>query len=313
MGTMPRASWFVLIAVAILASPAAAQERSRPGVVAPAIAMHSMVAAAHPLAVEAARRMLSRGGSAVDAAIAAALVLNVVEPHASGIGGGAFMLVHDARSRRLIAYDGRESAPASARPDQFLDREGKPVPFSDAVVGSRSVGVPGAVALMETAHRRHGRLRWSELFEPAIAAAERGFSVAPRLAKLLAEEKLMTQPRARSHFFAASGQPRAEGERLDNPALARTLRAIAAGGAKAFYEGEIAQDIVDTVNAQPGASGVLALADLRAYRVAVREPVCGRYRSYRVCGMPPPSSGGIAVLQVLALLERFDMRAMGPG
>jgi gamma-glutamyltranspeptidase/glutathione hydrolase len=312
MRGMPRATALVLIALAIVVSPAAAQQRpTAPIVSAAATARHSMVAAAHPIAVEAGRAMLARGGSAVDAAIAAALVLNVVEPHASGIGGGSFMLVHDARTRRLIAYDGRARAPASARPDQFLGRDGKPLAFGDAVVGGRSVGVPGAVALMDAAHRRHGKLRWRELFEPAIAAAERGFTVAPRLAKLIAEERLMAQPRARDYFFAGAGRPRAEGERLDNPALGRTLRAIAASGAKAFYEGGIAQDIVDTVEAQAGA-GTLTLADLRAYQVVVREPVCGRYRIYRICGMPPPSSGGIAVLQMLAMLERFDMRAMAP-
>ncbi len=271
-----------------------------------------MVAAANPLAVEAGLRMLRQGGSAVDAAIAAQLVLNLVEPQSSGIGGGAFMLVHDAARRRLVAYDGRETAPAAATPDRFLDPSGKPLAFAAAVVGGRSVGVPGTVALLEQAHRRHGRLPWARLFVPAIELAEHGFAVSPRLNALIAAEAGFAQARARDYFLDADGRPRAVGATLSNPAFAATLRKIAAGGADAFYRGEIARDIVDTANSFIANPGDLTLADLASYRAKTRAPVCAPYRAWRVCGMPLPSSGGPTLLQMLGILERFDLKAMGP-
>jgi gamma-glutamyltranspeptidase/glutathione hydrolase len=271
-----------------------------------------MIAAAHPLAVAAGHRMLRAGGSAVDAAIAAQLVLGLVEPQSSGLGGGAFMLVHAARPRRLVAYDGRETAPAAATPDRFLDRDGKPLDFDDAAVGGRAVGVPGTVRLLEVAHRGHGRLPWPALFAPAIELALHGFAVSPRLHAMLAAEKHL-QPRARAYFLDAAGEPRAAGAILRNPAYAETLRRIAAAGAGAFYHGEIAQDIVDTVRSAPRHPGDLTLADLAGYRVVARAPVCDDYRRWRVCGMPLPSSGGLAVLQILKILERYDVRSMGPG
>ncbi len=270
-----------------------------------------MVAAANPLAAEAGQRMLARGGSAVDAAIAVQLVLGLVEPQSSGLGGGSMLLVHDARAKRLLAYDGREIAPAAARPDRFL-KDGKPREFHDAVIGGRSVGVPGTVRLLETAHRRHGRLEWSTLFVPAIDLAERGFAVSPRLHTLIGLDRFLTQPRARAYFFDVNGKALPVGTLLRNPAYAATLRAIAAGGADAFYTGAVARDIVDTANNHPWNPGDLTLRDLADYRVVVREPVCDGYRSYRVCGFPMPSSGGITVLQMLKLLERFDVAAMGP-
>ncbi len=271
-----------------------------------------MVAAANPLAVEAGYRILKEGGSAVDAAIAVQLVLNLVEPQSSGIGGGAFMLVHDARRHRLVAYDGRETAPAAARPDRFLDANGKPMRFMDAVVGGRSVGVPGVVALLAAAHRAHGRLPWSALFAPAIALAERGFAISPRLAALIAFERgHFVQERARAYFLEPDGSPRAAGTMLRNPAFARTLRTLAEHGADAFYHGPIARDVVATADSFAANPGDLTLDDLARYRVLVREPVCGAYRAYKVCGMPPPSSGGTTVLQVLGILEAWDVAAMG--
>jgi gamma-glutamyltranspeptidase/glutathione hydrolase len=272
-----------------------------------------MVAAANPLAVETGYRILRQGGSAVDAAIAVQFVLNVVEPQSSGIGGGGFMLVHDARRGRLVAYDGRETAPAAARPDRFLDADGKPLRFFDAVIGGRSVGVPGTVALLAETHKRHGRLPWARLLAPAIEIAERGFAISPRLALLIAaEQQRFVQPRARAYFLEPDGSPRKAGTMLRNPALAKTLRAIAAGGAAAFYRGPIAQDIVATANGFAPNPGDLTLADLARYEVKVRAPVCGPYRVYWVCGMPPPSSGGIAVLQMLGILEPYDVAAMRP-
>ncbi len=269
-----------------------------------------MVVAANPLAVDAGYEILRRGGTAVDAAITVQLVLNLVEPQSSGIGGGAFMLFHDGRRNRLYAYDGRETAPAAARSDRFLNRDGKPQSFFAAVVGGRSVGVPGVVALLAEAHRRHGKLPWAALFAPAIALAENGFAISPRLAMLIAAEKHFVQPRARAYFLLPDGRPRPAGTLLTNRALAGTLRKIAADGAKAFYRGDIAGDIVDTADRFAPNPGDLTLADLASYRVKVREPVCATYRVYRVCGLPPPA-GGITVLQILELLEPYDVEAMG--
>jgi gamma-glutamyltranspeptidase / glutathione hydrolase len=274
-------------------------------------ARHDMVAAANPLAVAAGLEMLKRGGSAVDAAVAVQMVLNLVEPQSSGIGGGAFMLFHDGRNHLLTAYDGRETAPAAARPGRFLDQDGKPLKFYAAVVGGKSVGVPGTLRLLELAQRQHGRLPWAKLFEPAIALAQNGFAVSPRLHRLIAGDPYLTQDRARAYFFNADGTPLAAGQILRNPALAATLKRIAAEGADALYKGEIARDIVQTVRSHPTNPGDLTEADLAGYEAKVREPVCGRYRLYRVCGMPPPSSGGITVLQILGILERYDMKALG--
>src|SRR5437764_7558762 len=192
---------------------------------------HFMVAAANPLAVDAGYRMLRAGGTAVDAAIAAQLVLGLTEPQSSGLGGGAFLLVHDGRPHKLIAYDGRETAPAAATPDRFLDHDGKPLAFVDAVVGGRSVGVPGVVRLLEVAHRRHGRLAWAKLFAPAIELAENGFAVSPRLHTMIATEKNL-QGRAKAYFLDASGAPLAAGTILRNPAYASTLRRIAKDGSQ---------------------------------------------------------------------------------
>ena len=311
-----RRRWLALAAAVLVPALALAQRPApeRPSGwtdKAPVHAKRWMVAAANPLAVDAGYRILQQGGTAADAAIAVQLVLGLVEPQSSGIGGGGFVLLHDARTKRLIAYDGRETAPAAAKPDRFL-KNGKPVEFFDAVVGGRSVGVPGTVRLLEAIHRKHGRIAWAKLFAPAIALAENGFAISPRLHALLGAEKFMTQPRLRAYFFDANGKVLPAGTVLRNPAYARTLRALAAGGADAFYTGTIAQDIVDTVTKHPFNPGDVTLADLAGYRVVVREPVCGPYRVYRVCGFPLPSSGGLTVLQMLGMLERFDVAAMDP-
>jgi gamma-glutamyltranspeptidase / glutathione hydrolase len=313
---MRRLPVLVLIAFAAFCTPGAAQHQApeRPSGWtdrAPVATKHWMITAANPLAVDAGYRILRRGGSVADAIVAVQLVLGLTEPQSSGLGGGAVMLLHDGRANKLIAYDGRETAPAAAKPDRFL-RDGKPMSFYDAVIGGRSVGVPGVVRLLEIVHRKHGRLRWAELFAPAIALADGGFVVSPRLHMLLEAETNMTQPRAHAYFFDANGKPAAVGTRLRNPAYAATLRKIAAGGADAFYTGDIAQDIVDTANHAPANPGDLTLADLANYEVKVREAVCASYRRYRVCGMPLPSSGGLTVLQMLKILEPYDLRAMGP-
>ncbi len=277
------------------------------------VAQRQIVVAAHPLAVEAGREILREGGSAVDAAIAVQMVLTLVEPQSSGIGGGGFMLHYAPETHRLESYDGRETAPSSAKPDMFLDAEGKPLPFYDAVVGGLSVGVPGDLRMLELAHREHGKLPWAQLFAPAIKLAEDGFAVSPRLAGEIAEDAYLPKMQAAAHyFFDAQGHPLAAGAVLKNPALADVLRTIATGGADAFYHGKIAQDVVDTINNAKPRSGGMTLADLDGYRAMKRSVPCADYRAYKVCGMGPPSSGGVAVLQILGMLQPFNMGKQAP-
>jgi gamma-glutamyltranspeptidase/glutathione hydrolase len=275
-------------------------------------ASQDMVAAANPLAAQAGREILAAGGSAVDAAVAVQLVLNLVEPQSSGIGGGAFLVFWDGST--ITTLDGREKAPAAAKPERFLGPDGKPMAFFDAVVGGRSVGVPGTLRLLEAAHKNWGKLPWKDVIAPAIRLAENGFAISPRLNGLLTQEKfLQNDPVARAYFYEADGTPKAVGTVLRNPAFARTLRTIADRGAEAFYTGEIAQDIVATVTGHATNPGDMTLDDLEAYRVEERTAVCGPYRSYRICGMGPPSSGQIAVQQIMSVLETRDMAALKPG
>jgi len=266
-----------------------------------------MVVAAHPLAARAGREMLRAGGTAMDAAIAAQMVLNVVEPQSSGIGGGAFLLYWDAASETLVTYDGREVAPSAATPERFLDEDGARLPFGDASTGGLAVGVPGLLRMLEIAHGAYGRLDWVSLFDPAIHTAANGFKVTARLNMLLRRSADRLGPQARAYFFGPAGAPHAPGRRLRNPELAETFRRIAAGGADAFYAGPIARDIVEAVRDAHRNPGDMTLADLAGYRAKARAPVCGPYRAYRVCGMGPPTSGGLTVLQVLMMLERFDL------
>lgn len=279
----------------------------------PVSAARHMVAAAHPLAARAGLDILRQGGNAIDAAVAVQLALGVVEPQSSGLGGGAFLLHWDAASGRLSSYDGRETAPAAAVPKRFLTADGRPMDFFDAVVGGRSVGVPGVPRLLEEVHRRHGRLPWPRLMDPAIRLAEDGFAVTPRLHALLdGDRHLRRMEAARSHFYRADGSAPAVGDRLVNAPLAATLRLLAAQGSRPFYDGAVALDIVAAVRGAGVAPGDLAAADMAAYRVVERAPVCAPYRAFEVCGMGPPSSGGIAVIQMLKLLERFDLSALPP-
>ena len=279
-------------------------------------AAEHMVAAANPHAARAGLQILRAGGSALDAAIAVQLALNVVEPQSSGIGGGAFLLHWEEASKRISAYDGRETAPAAARPDRFLRPDGAAMSIGEAVGSGRSVGVPGVLRMLELAHRRHGRLPWRELFAPAIRLAEEGFVVSPRLHRLIAADPLLPRREAaRALFFLPDGRPLPAGHRLRNPALAAVFRRVAEGGADAFYQGEIARDIAAAAAAPDryGRAGDLAVEDLGAYRAIERDALCGAYRGYRICGMPPPSSGGIAVLSILGLLERFPLSRVRGG
>ncbi len=280
----------------------------------PARAERMMVVAADPRAVEAGLAVLREGGSAVDAAIAAQMVLNVVEPQSSGIGGGGFLVHYDATTHEVTTYDGRETAPARVGADLFLGPDGQPLEFLDAVVGGRSVGVPGLVAMLDLAHQEHGWLEWSRLFEPAIALAYEGFEVSPRLARSIAEtERMDAHGPTAALFLTAEGAPVAAGTVLRNPKLGDTFSLLAREGARGFYrKPRIPLDIIKAVQRYEANPGALAIADIAGYRAIERPALCGPYRVWVVCGMGPPSSGGIAVVQILGLLERFDLAALAP-
>jgi gamma-glutamyltranspeptidase/glutathione hydrolase len=271
-----------------------------------------MVAAANPLAADAGYQMLKAGGSAIDAAIATQMVLTLVEPQSSGIGGGAFLMHFDGRAIR--AYDGRETAPAAATEKLFQNADGKTMSFYEAVVGGRSVGAPGVLRMLDLAHRQYGKLPWSVLFGPAIRLADEGFAVSPRLARLLQIERhLKNDPVASAYFYDTNGKPWPAGHVLKNPELAQVFREIASGGADVFYKGQIARDIEAKVKNHGANPGGLTAADLGAYQAKVREAICTDYKTWTVCGMPPPSSGGIAIAQILGILEAREIGPYGPG
>ncbi len=269
------------------------------------------IAAANPYAAEAGAAILRRGGSAVDAAVATQAVLGLVEPQSSGFGGGGFLIHYEPKTDALETYNGRETAPASATPERFLTENGEPMNFYDAVASGLSVGVPGAVRMMDLAHREHGRLPWPVLFADAIALSENGFEVSPRLNELLGRfPRIKTMPAAADYFYDDNGAPWPVGHVLKNPAYAATLTAIADGGADAFYGGAIAEAIVEAVNAAPNPGG-MTLDDIAAYRPEKVDPVCSGYRGYQICSMAPPSSGGVTTLQILSMLEPFDLAGAG--
>ncbi|WP_462158333.1 gamma-glutamyltransferase [Pseudoalteromonas sp. GB56] len=268
-----------------------------------------MVAAANPYAVRAGEAVLAKGGSAIDAAIAVQLVLTLVEPQSSGVGGGAFILHYDKQHENLTTFDGREKAPANATPELFLDGNGKAVRWIDAVVGGRSVGVPGVLKALADAHQRYGTLPWNELFTDAIQLADQGFKVSPRLHNLLARRLnpgVELIPTTKQYFFPG-GEPLAVGTIKKNPELANLYRKVAKEGVSAFYSGENAKAIAKAVQSSPIDPGLLTEADINAYQAKERAPICVGYHTYRVCSMAPPSSGGMAVLQILKLLEDKDM------
>ncbi|MGC3938283.1 gamma-glutamyltransferase [Roseobacter sp. EG26] len=278
----------------------------------PVEAQNWMVAAANPWAVKAGADALANGGSAADALVAVQAMLGLVEPQSSGIGGGAFLVYYDAATATLTTLDGRETAPLAATPRLFQDGDGEPLGFYDAVVGGLSVGTPGTPALMEDAHVRWGKLPWADLLAPAIERAESGFDVSPRLAGLIeGDAERLGRFATTSEYFMPGGTPLAAGDLLQNQAYADTLRAMADGGARAFYTGDIAADIVATVQGAEGNPGVLSAVDLSIYRVKERPPVCATYRAHNVCGMGPPSSGALTVGQILGMLENYDLSA-GP-
>jgi gamma-glutamyltranspeptidase/glutathione hydrolase len=297
----------ILLLLAAFALPlSAAPARSKS-----ANATTGLVSAADPRAAAAGAEILRKGGSAADAAIAMMLALNVVEPQSSGIGGGGFMVHHDARKGAISTFDGREAAPAAADGYWFY-KDGQPLSHGQAVPGGRSVGVPGNLRMMALAHAKYGRLPWAALFQPAIRLARNGFAVTPRLHNIIGQwGDAIISDWGRKHFFAPDGGTPAVGTILKDPEQAALFEKIAARGPDYFYRGEPAQKLVDTVNKAPRNASRMTLADLAGYRAKERPPVCGTYRMWRVCGMGPPSAGGMTVLMILKQLERFDLAKLG--
>lgn len=271
-----------------------------------------VVSSADPRASEAGMAILRQGGSATDAAIAVMLALTVVEPQSSGIGGGGFYLRSDAAGN-IETIDGRETAPKAAMSDWFLDENGAPIPFREAVLSGLSIGVPGNIALVAKAHQRHGQLEWAALFQPAIALARDGWTLSPRFVEFAARsrDRAALEADGQGLFFAENGEPKPAGETVTNPQLARTLERIAAGGAESFYRGEVAEAMALTIASATPREG-MSVADISQYSAILREPVCGQYRAYRICGMGPPSSGATTVLAILGQLESFNIAALGP-
>jgi gamma-glutamyltranspeptidase/glutathione hydrolase len=314
-GSLRAARFSLVLAIVVVGNHASAQtgQPEAASGFAPRAAVVSkgfMAVTANVYATDAAAEILRLGGNALDAAIAAQWVLNLVEPQSSGIGGGGFMLHWDATRREVATWDGRETAPRGASADFAKRGDGSLAKFSEILATGKAVGVPGLVAMLEAAHRRHGKLKWERLFRPAIRLAENGFAISPRLHLLLRDDPLLRRDAAaRALYYQENGEAKPVGETLRNPELAATLRGIATGGARALHGGAAAGRVAAAV-AQRG--GTLATADMRNYKPVQRAAVCGPYRRWRICGMPPPSSGGIGVLQMLGLLERIESATGDP-
>jgi gamma-glutamyltranspeptidase / glutathione hydrolase len=290
-----------LIAIAaMLAATATAAELPR----------RHVIVASHKLATDAGLDMLRKGGSAVDAAVAAQAVMGLVEPQSSGIGGGTFLVLWNAKKRRVETYDGRETAPASATPDMFM-KDGKPMPYPEAVLGGRSVGIPGTIAVLALAHKEHGRLPWNTLFDPAIKLAENGFPVGPRLAMLIERDQGIPLVPATAAYFRPNGKAPQVGDLIKNSDYAASLRDIAAKGADGFYKGRIADAIVNAVTTAQHSAVKFTHEDLAGYKAKKRPPVCATYRAHKLCTMGPPSSG-LTMLQALKMMERFNVAKLEP-
>ncbi|KZL19278.1 Gamma-glutamyltranspeptidase precursor [Pseudovibrio axinellae] len=315
--------WVSAVLAAGLAAPVQAQEAADK--VAPEMAsgisdkqmvtaQKFMVVAANPHASKAGFDVLQAGGNAIDAMVAVQLVLGLVEPQSSGIGGGAFLVYYDAETGELTTFDGRETAPASATPSLFQDENGEPLKFFDAVVGGLSVGTPGTVRLLHDTHAKLGSLPWADLVAPAIKLATDGFEVSPRLNALITQDQeQLSRFEATKNYFVPDGKPLPVGYLLKNPAYAATLMAISQNGADGFYTGDIAKSIIETVRTAKGNPGTLALEDLARYEIKERPAICAQYRAYEVCGMGPPSSGALTVGQILGQLNTYDLPAMNSG
>ncbi|WP_379553099.1 gamma-glutamyltransferase [Qipengyuania sp. DGS5-3] len=301
----------LLSLVALAALPACTTAQPATEEITP-IASAGAVTAADPLAQEAGMEMLRRGGSATDAAIAVMLALTVVEPQSSGIGGGGFY-VRASADGSVQTLDGRETAPRGATPEWFLQEDGTPLSRSESVLSGLSVGVPGNIALAAKAHEQHGKLEWAELFEPAIALARGGYKINNRLFGFLERmpERVGKSASGKALFYDSEGEPLAAGTLVRNEQLAQTLELIASQGPSAFYNGALAGEIAQTVADDTPREGAMTTYDIGSYTSFERPPVCGSYRGYKVCGMGPPSSGGVAVMQMLGQLERFDLAELG--
>lgn len=272
-----------------------------------------MVSSADKRASAAGAAMLAKGGNAVDAAIAAQMVLNVVEPQSSGIGGGMFFLYYDAKTKKSVYFNGREKAPAAANENIFLGKDGKARDFYDVVGGGLSVGTPGALKALKRAHEEHGKLPWKDLFEPAIKIAQDGFSLDERIYVILKQLPYLSKFDGMKIYFEKDGTPKKVGAKIKNPELAKTFETIAAQGIAPFYEGKIAQDMVAAVQNSKKNPGFLSLADLKNYNIKKGDLICGSYRKkYKICSMPLPSSGGVTILQTLKILENFDLEKLKP-
>ena len=276
-------------------------------------AEHFMAVTAHPLATQAAYQILKAGGNAADAAVTAQLVLNLVEPQSSGIGGGAFMLYWDAKNKTLFSFDGRETAPGAADADYFKDSAGQLIKWREARLGPRAVGVPGPLSLLHTVHQRFGERPWAQLFAPAITLSREGFAVSPRMAKSIegSKEYLNRFAATREYFFTDQGAPLPEGYHLTNPDFAQTLELIAEQGIAPFYQGSIGEKLIETLQEASGRPALMTMQDLNSYKTLSRPPVCARYHDNAICGMGPPSSGALTVGQILQLIERFDIAGLG--
>lgn len=312
-------AWIAMLQILILCMivPANAQNRPQPEI---ATGLHRsttakgdkfMIVTANPHATKAGYDILKRGGTAADAAIAAQLVLGLVEPQSSGIGGGAFVLYYDAQQKKLSTYDARETAPLLTGPFHFFEN-GEPMKWPDAVLGGRSVGVPGIPALLQGLHKKHGKATWMELFDEARSLSKDGFEVSPRMSKMVDAhaDRFRNFPDTAAYFLP-NDTPVQVGDILKNPTYAETLKDMAFYGGNAFYRGNIAKQIVRTVQNIDGSAGLLTMEDFRSYQVKQRDPVCVPYRSYVVCAMGQPSSGGLTILQALGFLEHYDLSAWG--
>ncbi len=271
-----------------------------------------MVVTANSQASESAAKILKNGGTAIDAMVSAQLILGLVEPESSGLGGGAFIVYYDNISKKLTTLDGRETAPLNIKPDHFLDNEGQPLKFLRAVTGGKSVGVPGIIALLETAHKKWGKTTWSELFVDSIALAENGFIVSQKLSSSIKKNKKSLQKfKKTKNYFFPGGKILRHGEIKVNNNYANTLRLLSKHGSSIFYSGSIGDDIILTTKHAKHNPGILTKQDLISYEVKERKPVCSIYRKFNVCGMGPPSSGAITINQILGIIERFDLKNLG--
>ncbi len=266
-----------------------------------------IVSTSHPQASKIGGDILAKGGNAIDAVLAIQMSLNLLEPESSGIGGGGFLLYYDKRKNHLTFYDGRETAPSKIKKEFFLDNKGNALSFFDIAVGGTAIGVPGLVSMLEIAHNDHGLLKWQDLFTPAIKLSRNGFEISSKLHKAIKKDKyLHFFPESKKYFYK-NNQPKKKLAILKNSDFTKTLKIISLEKSKGFYQGKVAESIVYAVQNSPIKRGYITLNDLKNYKAKKRKPICGRYREYKICSAAPPSAGGFSILQILGILEEFDL------